>query len=46
MVENEVVAVASIDRDLMEPNRAKHVLEYAVSEKELIMETRGGYTAV
>lgn len=46
MEENEVVVAASIDRDLMEPDRTKDVLEYAVSEKGLIMETGDGYTPV
>jgi len=46
MVENEVVVLASIDCDLMEPNRTMHVLEYAVSEKGLIMETGDSYTPV
>ena len=42
--ENEIVVAASIDRDLMDPKRAKKVLEYAVTEKGLIMETGEGYT--
>jgi len=42
--ENEIVVAASIDRDLMNPDRAKKVLEYAVTEKGLIMETEDGYT--
>lgn len=44
--ENEIVVAASIDRDLMDPDRAKEVLDYAVSEKGLIMETGDGYTPV
>lgn len=42
--ENEIVVAASIDRDLMDPERTKEVLDYAVSEKGLIMETGDGYT--
>jgi len=44
--ENEIVVAASIDRDLMDPERAKKILDYAVSEKGLIMETGDGYTPV
>ncbi|WP_049984114.1 phage/plasmid primase, P4 family [Halorubrum sp. BV1] len=44
--EREIVVAASIDRDLMGPERAKEALEYAVSEKGLIMETEDGYTPV
>uniref|UniRef100_UPI0012BA5A0A DUF2240 family protein n=1 Tax=Halorubrum sp. BV1 TaxID=1498500 RepID=UPI0012BA5A0A len=44
--EREIVVAASIDRDLMGPERAKEALEYAVSEKGLIMETEDGYTTV
>lgn len=44
MDENEMVVAASIDRDLMEPDRAKDVLGYAVSEKGQTMEIGDGYT--
>ena len=46
MEENEVVVAATIDRDLMDPERAKKALQYAVSEKGLIMETEDGYRPV
>lgn len=44
--ENEVVVAASVDSDLMAPDRAKRVLEYATTEKGLIMETDDGYVPV
>lgn len=44
MHENEMVVAASIDRDLMEPDWAKDVLGYTVSEKRQVMETGDGYT--
>jgi putative DNA primase/helicase len=44
--ENEIVVAASIDRDLMGPERAKEALEYAVTKKGLIMETGDGYRPV
>lgn len=42
----ELIAQATIDRDLMEPERAEAALSYAVSEKGLIMENSDGYEAV
>ncbi|WP_202614620.1 phage/plasmid primase, P4 family, partial [Halostella litorea] len=42
MEENDLVVAASAEQDLMEPDRAKKALEYAVSEKGLIMETEDG----
>lgn len=46
MEENEIVVAATIDRDLMDPERAKKALQHAVSEKGLIMETGDGYQPV
>jgi len=45
MEEQEIVVAASIDQDLMDPDRAKKALEYAVSEKGFLMETGEGYQA-
>lgn len=42
--ENELVVAATVDRDLMDPERAKAALEHAVTEKGIIMETGDGYT--
>lgn len=42
--ENELVVAATAERDLMNPERAKAALEYAVTEKGIIMETGDGYT--
>jgi putative DNA primase/helicase len=45
MEERELVE-ASIDRDLMEPERAKKALKYAKTQKGLITETADGYRPV
>ncbi|PHQ39916.1 hypothetical protein DJ69_03605 [Halorubrum persicum] len=44
MDENEIVVAASIDRDLMPPDRAQTALEYAVEQKGMIIQTDEGYT--
>ena len=46
MEKNEIVVAATIDNDLMDPERAKKALQHAVSEKGLIMETEDGYRPV
>lgn len=43
MNETEIVVEASNDRDLMKPGRAKKALEYAVTEKGIIMKAGDGY---
>lgn len=43
--EGELIVQATIDRDLMEPDRAQAALSYAVKDKGIIMETSDGYTA-
>lgn len=43
---SEVIVEATMRNDSdMDPERAEAVLDYAVSEKGLIMETDDGYTA-
>jgi hypothetical protein len=43
MNETEIVVEASNERDLMKPGRAKKALEYAVTEKGIVMRTGDGY---
>lgn len=43
MNETEIVVEASNDRDLTKTGRAKKALEYAVTEKGIIMRTGDGY---
>lgn len=41
--EGDIVVEASVERDLMEPERAKMALEYATERKGMIVETDDGY---
>jgi hypothetical protein len=41
--ENEVITAASMDRGLMDPDRAEQALCHAVEERGMIMETEDGY---
>jgi putative DNA primase/helicase len=43
MGENDIISAASMDRGLMDPDRAEQALEYAREEKGMIMQTEEGY---
>lgn len=43
--ESDLIVQATVERDLMEPDRAQAALSYAVEDKGLIVETPDGYIA-